>query len=256
MSISARRRHGGNKQYGDRGQESWLSAKAKCGAWCGDSRKTRSGERAGGRRSAKTRNQRARAISALPATLATSTPAHRSSLRLPAPLACLIHQVAGHVADEQLDKAIVGSDAVIIPAGVPRQPGCGDFLSVNAGIVKSLFVSIAKCCPDAVVYTISNLVKFDSVDCMTFEVFQKDAIYDEKMLFIVTTCRDFVLDLWAYKKLRFLVHEKRKEIATPASNDFSYEDIKVLTKRIQDGKIEVVDNGGARNQIGGRQTLK
>lgn len=52
--------------------------------------------------------------------------------------------------EEQLGKALEGSDIVIIPAGVPRKPGMtrDDLFNINAGIVKSLCTAIAKYCPN------------------------------------------------------------------------------------------------------------
>lgn len=52
--------------------------------------------------------------------------------------------------EDQLAKALEGSDVVIIPAGVPRKPGMtrDDLFNINAGIVKSLCSAIAKYCPN------------------------------------------------------------------------------------------------------------
>lgn len=52
--------------------------------------------------------------------------------------------------EEQLGKALEGSDVIIIPAGVPRKPGMtrDDLFNINAGIVKSLCTAIAKYCPN------------------------------------------------------------------------------------------------------------
>ena len=56
--------------------------------------------------------------------------------------------------DDQLGKALEGSDVVIIPAGVPRKPGMtrDDLFNINAGIVKSLCTAIAKYCPEVSCY--------------------------------------------------------------------------------------------------------
>ena len=52
--------------------------------------------------------------------------------------------------EDQLGKGLEGSDVVIIPAGVPRKPGMtrDDLFNINAGIVKSLCIAIAKYCPN------------------------------------------------------------------------------------------------------------
>ena len=58
-------------------------------------------------------------------------------------------QVAGYQGEDELGKALEGSDVVIIPAGVPRKPGMtrDDLFNINAGIVKSLCTAVAKYCP-------------------------------------------------------------------------------------------------------------
>lgn len=55
---------------------------------------------------------------------------------------------------------ILGSDVVVIPAGVPRKPGMtrDDLFNVNAGIIKDISNSIAKNCPKALVAIITNPV--------------------------------------------------------------------------------------------------
>lgn len=52
--------------------------------------------------------------------------------------------------EEQLGKALEGSDIVIIPAGVPRKPGMtrDDLFNINAGIVKGLCTAISNYCPN------------------------------------------------------------------------------------------------------------
>lgn len=69
--------------------------------------------------------------------------------------------MAGYAGEDQLGKALEGSDIVIIPAGVPRKPGMtrDDLFNINAGIVKSLCTAIAKYCPN-VMASISLLVLF------------------------------------------------------------------------------------------------
>ncbi|KAK8913925.1 hypothetical protein KSP39_PZI024393 [Platanthera zijinensis] len=59
-------------------------------------------------------------------------------------------EVTGYAGEDQLGKALEGSDLVIIPAGVPRKPGMtrDDLFNINAGIVKSLSAAIAKHCPN------------------------------------------------------------------------------------------------------------
>ncbi|KAA3471556.1 malate dehydrogenase, mitochondrial-like [Gossypium australe] len=96
-------------------------------------------------------------------------------------------EVAGYVGEEQLEKALEGCDLVIIPAGVPREPGmsCDDLFNINAGIVKGLCAAIARYCPTALVNMISNPV--NTTIPIAAEVSKKAGTYDEKKLFGVTT---------------------------------------------------------------------
>lgn len=57
-------------------------------------------------------------------------------------------QVTGYGKDD-LQKAIEGSDLIVIPAGVPRKPGMtrDDLFNINAGIVKTLIEATAKHAP-------------------------------------------------------------------------------------------------------------
>ncbi|CAD5174139.1 malate dehydrogenase, mitochondrial-like [Musa acuminata AAA Group] len=165
-------------------------------------------------------------------------------------------QVAGYVGEEQLGKALEGSDVVIIPAGVPRKPGMtrDDLFNINAGIVKSLCTAIAKYCPSAVVNMISNPV--NSTVPIASEVFKKAGTYDEKKLFGVTTLDVVRAKTFYAGKAKVPVADVNVPVvgghagitilplfsqATPASNDLATEDIKALTKRTQDGGTEVVE---------------
>ncbi|PPR88571.1 hypothetical protein GOBAR_AA32115 [Gossypium barbadense] len=139
-------------------------------------------------------------------------------------------EVAGYVGEEQLEKALEGCDLVIIPAGVPRKPGMSrdDLFNINAGIVKGLCSAIAKYCPTALVNMISNPV--NSTVAIAAEVFKKAGTYDEKSYVNVPVVGGHagitILPLFSQ--------------ATPKAN-LSEGDIKVLTKRMQDGDTEVVE---------------
>ncbi|XP_020587705.1 malate dehydrogenase, mitochondrial-like [Phalaenopsis equestris] len=165
-------------------------------------------------------------------------------------------EVAGYAGEEQLGKALEGSDVVIIPAGVPRKPGMtrDDLFNINAGIVKSLAAAIAKYCPNALVNMISNPV--NSTVPIAAEVFKKAGTYDEKKLFGVTTLDVLRAKTFYAAKAKVPVEEVNVPVvgghagitilplfsqATPASNSLSHEDIKALTKRTQDGGTEVVE---------------
>ncbi|CAL9015608.1 unnamed protein product [Prunus brigantina] len=165
-------------------------------------------------------------------------------------------QVSGFAGEEQLGKALEGSDLVIIPAGVPRKPGMtrDDLFNINAGIVKSLSAAIAKFCPNALVNMISNPV--NSTVPIAAEVFKKAGMFDEKKLFGVTT-----LDVVRAKTFYAgKANVEASEVDVPVvgghagitilplfsqvnlkSKTLSDEEIKALTKRTQDGGTEVVE---------------
>ncbi|XP_030525305.1 malate dehydrogenase, mitochondrial [Rhodamnia argentea] len=164
-------------------------------------------------------------------------------------------EVAGYAGEEQLGKALEGSDIVIIPAGVPRKPGMtrDDLFNINAGIVKSLCTAIAKYCPNALVNMISNPV--NSTVPIAAEVFKKAGTYDEKKLFGVTTLDVVRAKTFYAGKAKVPVEEVNVPVvgghagitilplfsqAVPKAN-LADEDIKALTKRTQDGGTEVVE---------------
>ncbi|XP_068665529.1 malate dehydrogenase, mitochondrial-like [Aristolochia californica] len=166
-------------------------------------------------------------------------------------------EVAGYMGEDQLGKALEGSDVVIIPAGVPRKPGMtrDDLFNINAGIVKNLCTAIAKYCPNALVNVISNPV--NSTVPIAAEVFKKAGTYDEKKLFGVTTLDVVRAKTFYAGKAKVSVSEVNVPVvgghagitilpllsqATPKANVLlSDEDIKALTKRTQDGGTEVVE---------------
>ncbi|XP_068654039.1 malate dehydrogenase, mitochondrial [Aristolochia californica] len=164
-------------------------------------------------------------------------------------------EVLGYMGEDQLGKALEGSDIIIIPAGVPRKPGMtrDDLFNINAGIVKSLCTAIAKYCPHALVNMISNPV--NSTVPIAAEVFKKAGTYDEKKLFGVTTLDVVRAKTFYAGKARVPVSEVNVPVvgghagitilplfsqATPKAN-LSEEYIKALTKRTQDGGTEVVE---------------
>jgi malate dehydrogenase len=164
-------------------------------------------------------------------------------------------EVSGYAGEEELAKALEGSDIVIIPAGVPRKPGMtrDDLFNINAGIVKSLCTAIAKYCPHALVNMISNPV--NSTVPIAAEVFKKAGTYDEKRLFGVTTLDVVRAKTFYAGKANVNVSEVNVPVigghagitilplfsqATPKAN-LSDEYIKALTKRTQEGGTEVVE---------------
>ncbi|KAJ7981803.1 malate dehydrogenase [Quillaja saponaria] len=164
-------------------------------------------------------------------------------------------EVAGYQGEEELGKALEGSDVVIIPAGVPRKPGMtrDDLFNINAGIVKNLCTAIAKYCPNALVNMISNPV--NSTVPIAAEVFKKAGTYNEKRLFGVTTLDVVRAKTFYAGKAKVPVAEVIVPVvgghagitilplfsqATPNGN-LTEEYIKALTKRTQDGGTEVVE---------------
>jgi len=63
----------------------------------------------------------------------------------------------------------VGSDIVIVTAGIARKPGMSrdDLVNTNAGIMKSVCENIKKYCPDSIVIILSN-----PVDAMTYVAYR------------------------------------------------------------------------------------
>lgn len=96
-------------------------------------------------------------------------------------------QVTGFLPpDNGAEKALQGSDIVVIPAGVPRKPGMtrDDLFKVNAGICATLADAIAKACPKAFILVISNPV--NSTVPVFAETLKKAGVFDPKKLFGVT----------------------------------------------------------------------
>ncbi|PON98408.1 Malate dehydrogenase [Trema orientale] len=164
-------------------------------------------------------------------------------------------EVKGYVGEENLGEALKGADVVIIPAGVPRKPGMtrDDLFNINAGIVKSLCLAIAKYSPNAIVNMISNPV--NSTVPIAAEVFRKAGTYDEKKLFGVTTLDVVRAKTFYAAKANVPVAAVNVPVvgghagitilplfsqATPQAN-LPHDDIVALTKRTQDGGTEVVE---------------
>lgn len=86
-----------------------------------------------------------------------------------------------------LKSAVIGSDIIIIPAGIPRKPGMSrdDLFKINAGIVEELATGIAKYAPKAFILVISNPV--NSTVPIVKEVLSKYGVFDAQRLFGITT---------------------------------------------------------------------
>ena len=162
-------------------------------------------------------------------------------------------KVAGFGADD-LNKALEGSDIVLIPAGMPRKPGMdrADLFNVNAGIIKTLAEGIVASCPKALVGIITNPV--NGTVPIVAEVFKKAGTYDAKRVFGITT-----LDV--IRSEAFVAELKGVDVATvkvpvigghsgttilPLLSQvegvsFTAEEVAALTPRIQNAGTEVVN---------------
>lgn len=149
--------------------------------------------------------------------------------------------------------ALEGADVVLISAGVARKPGMdrADLFNVNAGIVKSLAEKIAVVCPKACVGIITNPV--NTTVAIAADVLKKAGVYDKRRLFGVTT-----LDV--IRSETFVAELKEQDpsgIRVPVIGghsgvtilpllsqvegvEFTEEEIKALTPRIQNAGTEVV----------------
>jgi malate dehydrogenase len=160
----------------------------------------------------------------------------------------------GFVGDDQLKASLEGAEIVVIPAGVPRKPGMtrDDLFNTNASIVANLAKAAAEVCPDAFVAIISNPV--NSTVPIAAEIYKKAGKFNPKRLFGVTT-----LDI--VRSNTFIGEAKGLDPAkvncpvvgghagitimplisqcTPKV-EFSPEQLKALTERIQDAGTEVV----------------
>jgi len=154
---------------------------------------------------------------------------------------------------ENMGKALADAHIVIIPAGVPRQPGMArdDLFNMNATIVADVAKKCSEVCPDAFYLVISNPV--NSTVPIFAEVLKKHNTYDKKKLFGVTTldvCRSktFIAENqgWNVENVDCTVIGGHAGItilpllSQVEGANFSKEDIEALTKRISFGGDEVV----------------
>jgi len=164
-------------------------------------------------------------------------------------------QVTAHTGPNELAAALEGADIIVIPAGVPRKPGMtrDDLFNTNAGIVRDLAEAAAKVAPKAFVAIITNPV--NSTVPIFSEVYKNNEVYDPKRIFGVTT-----LDV--VRSQAFVAEAKKLDVSNTVvpvvgghagitiipllsqvkpSVQFSEDEIKKLTPRIQDAGTEVVN---------------
>jgi len=163
-------------------------------------------------------------------------------------------KVTGYTGPDQLEESLVGCEVVIIPAGVPRKPGMtrDDLFNTNAGIVRDLAAAAAKVCPNAILGIISNPV--NSTVPIASEVFKKAGVYNPNKIFGISTldvvrANTFVAELKGLDPADVSVpviggHAGITIIpvlsqVVPQVN-FTSQEIKALTPRIQDAGTEVV----------------
>lgn len=173
-------------------------------------------------------------------------------------------KVVGYSQQENLPRALKGSDIVIIPAGIPRKPGMtrDDLFSINASIVKELADQCALNCPKASILIISNPV--NSTVPIAWERMRKKGIMNPKVFGVTTLdnirARTFIGEKKGVNpksvNIRVIGGHSGPTIAplfSGATSDgkelsFSTDEIASLTKRIQYGGDEVVkakDGGGS-----------
>ena len=176
--------------------------------------------------------------------------------------------VSGHVGNDEIGNALDGCDVVVIPAGVPRKPGMtrDDLFNTNAGIVAGIADACAKHCPDACYLIISNPV--NSTVPIFAEVLKNAGTYNPKKLFGVTTldvvrARTFVSENQEFDvdgvDVTVIGGHAGTTILPLLSQvegaNFSEEDLKALTHRIQFGGDEVVQAKASMGGSGGSATL-
>jgi malate dehydrogenase len=157
-------------------------------------------------------------------------------------------------AGEDPTPALEGADVVLISAGVARKPGMdrADLFNVNAGIVKSLAEKIAVVCPKACVGIITNPV--NTTVAIAADVLKKAGVYDKRKMFGVTTLdvirsETFVAELKdvdpGQVRVPVIGGHSGVTILPLLSQvegvEFSEEEIKALTPRIQNAGTEVVE---------------
>ncbi|UQC81517.1 malate dehydrogenase [Colletotrichum lupini] len=87
--------------------------------------------------------------------------------------------------NDGLQKALSGTEVVLISAGIARKPGMTHLFKTNASVIADLAAGVAQFCPKAFVAIITNPV--NSTVPIAAEVLKKHRVFDPKRLFGVTT---------------------------------------------------------------------
>lgn len=151
--------------------------------------------------------------------------------------------------------ALVGTDVVIIPAGVARKPGMtrDDLFNINAGIVRDLVTAIGKTAPNAIIAIITNPV--NSMVPLAAEVLKKLGVYNPKKLFGVSTLDVLRSETFLAEKLKYKAGSIKVNVVgghsgntilpllsqVPQASNFDQATIEQLTTRIQNAGTEVVE---------------
>lgn len=93
----------------------------------------------------------------------------------------------GYLRSEPLPDCLKVCDLVVIPAGVPRQPGTtwDELCNSNAMTVITLTTACAQDWPEAMLCIISNLVNYTIT--ITLEVFKTHDVHNPNRIFGLTT---------------------------------------------------------------------
>ena len=162
-------------------------------------------------------------------------------------------KVEGYKGPKSLNKALDGSDVVLLCAGLPRKPGMtrDDLFAVNAGIVMELARSCAKVCPNACFLVITNPV--NSTVPIFSETFKKMGVHDPRKIMGVTEldsvrARKFISEALNMEPAQCNIPVIGGHAGTTIipllsqlpNNLISKLDVPAITKRIQFGGDEVV----------------
>jgi len=156
--------------------------------------------------------------------------------------------------NQELIKALTGTDLVVIPAGMPRKPGMtrDDLFKVNANIVRDIINVVAKTAPKALIAIITNPV--NSTVPVAAEVLKQHNVYDPKRVFGITTLdivrsQTFIGELKGKDPLSIhvdVVGGHSPETMIPVLSGvpgitFTHEEAQKLTERIKNSGTEVVN---------------
>ncbi|CAG8680496.1 23031_t:CDS:10 [Gigaspora margarita] len=139
-------------------------------------------------------------------------------------------KVTGYTPDNDgLKHAITDATIIVIPAGVPRKPGMtrDDLFNTNAGIVRDLANAAAQYAPKAHMAIISNPV--NSTVPIVSEIFKKHKVYDPK-----STKKEKITVVGGHSGVTII------PLLSQTSSNFTDDELKALTHRIQFGGDEVV----------------